>query len=164
MHSTKRNTTSQAFSSGAAKRDRWLRQLLADPRMKKSENYWPWIIALSLHMNWRQALRAWPEHETLAKLVGVSVKTSQRIASDLEDWGHLSVERTKGKGGFKNVSNRYLPAFIDAAALPLVETPECPYSPELVETPGVAPVETPGCPSSRDTRVSQTPRLHRDGC
>jgi hypothetical protein len=79
-------------------KDMWLQRVFADRKLRPTDKTIAWGISFHLSSDHRQA---WPSHKTLAKMCGVSIRTSEYATGNLEKAGYLSIGRKA------NCSNRY---------------------------------------------------------
>jgi hypothetical protein len=79
-------------------KDMWLQRVFADRKLRPTDKNIAWGISFYLNADSRQS---WPSHKSLAKMCGVSIRTSEYATSNLEKAGYLSVSRKA------NCSNRY---------------------------------------------------------
>ena len=86
-------------------REKWLRQLMADPAIKLSQL--KVAITIGFHLNRNKGGSAWPGIRTIAKIAHIDPRTVMRAIPRLESQGHLRVTRTRK--GERNLANNYRP-------------------------------------------------------
>jgi hypothetical protein len=87
------------------RREKWLRQLLADPKIEFS--HFRVATVIGWHMNRSRGGVAWPGIKTIAKIACIDRRTVMRAIRWLEARDHLGV--TRARKGKRNLANRYLP-------------------------------------------------------
>jgi hypothetical protein len=111
-------TTAQTdckLNSLEIQREKWLRQLLADPKIEFS--HFRVATVIGWHMNRSKGGVAWPGIKTIASIACIDRRTVMRAIKWLEAGKHLSVTRTrKGK---RNLANRYVPLLKQRHAMSL---------------------------------------------
>src|SRR5262245_40466506 len=99
IHRTKKSNSLEA------RRQQWLTQLLADPKLGFS--HLKVAMVIGWHFNRNQGGKAWPGINRIAEIAHVDRRTVMRAVQWLEEHGWLKVtRRPKGK---RNLPNEYLP-------------------------------------------------------
>lgn len=122
------------------RRERWLRQLMADPKIEFS--HFRVATVIGWHMNRSRGGVAWPGIKTIAKIACIDRRTVMRAIKWLEARDHLGVTRTrKGK---RNLANRYLPSLKQRSCI-------------ANDAPAMPPGRGIARPPSRGTAMSPEP-------
>src|SRR5262249_216057 len=87
------------------RREKWLRQLMADPKIEFS--HFKVATVIGWHMNRNKGGVAWPGILTIGRIASIHPRTAIRAIERLEERGHLQVTRTRR--GKRKLPNRYLP-------------------------------------------------------
>src|SRR5215467_4538788 len=98
-------TKIRAIENYESKKENWLVQIAADPKLSRAGLRV--AIAIGLHMNRKQHMLAWPGFSRLARILRVDRKTARNGVKDLEARGHMRVVRSRN--GSKNNPNHYHP-------------------------------------------------------
>jgi hypothetical protein len=86
------------------RREKWLRQLMADPKVEHGAL--KVALAIGFHFNRSRGGVAWPGTNTIAEIAHIGRMTVFRAVRKLEERGHLQVTRTRK--GRRNLPNRYV--------------------------------------------------------
>ena len=98
-------TKFRARESYESKKEKWLLQVAADTKLPAGALRV--ALGISLHMNRKQNLLAWPGFGKLQQILGVDRSTVIRGVKALERGGHMRVVRIRK--GSKNQPNHYHP-------------------------------------------------------
>ena len=104
--------TTEKSNSLEIKREKWLRQLMADPQIENGAL--KVALAIGFHFNRSRGGVAWPGTNTIASIAHVGRMTVFRVVRKLEERGHLQVTRTRK--GRRNLPNRYVLLIKQSAA------------------------------------------------
>ena len=102
---------SKKSNSLEIRREKWLRQLMADPKIEHGAL--KVALAIGFHFNRSKGGMAWPGTNTIADIAHIGRMTVFRAVRKLEEHGHLQVTRTRK--GRRNLPNRYMPLLKRAA-------------------------------------------------
>jgi hypothetical protein len=98
-------TRFRATESYECKKEKWLLQVAGDPELSRAALRV--AVAIGIHMNRKENMRAWPGYTRIAKILGVDPKTARNGVKDLEARKHMRVVRSRR--GSKNNPNSYHP-------------------------------------------------------
>ena len=101
---------SKKSNSLEIRREKWLRQLMADPKIEHGAL--KVALAIGFHFNRSKGGMAWPGTNTIADIAHIGRMTVFRAVRKLEERGHLQVMRTRK--GRRNLPNRYVPVLKQA--------------------------------------------------
>jgi hypothetical protein len=156
MHSIKTASADCKLKNNSLeiRREKWLRQLMADPEIEFS--YFRVATVIGWHMNRSKGAVAWPGINTIASIACIHRTTVMRATDWLEQRGHLSV--TRSRKGKRNLANHYR-AILQAERKNVVRLPSStvtllPSSTAMRPEPYTEPLTEPHIP----IRISDAPR------